>query len=162
MNVKIFLQRDKSEEASRYRAYDDRGELIYLIRGRITPSGESMTIRSTDGGVMCRIRRLGLRALSAYSISAGGESARLNIAVGAGRAAVRFRGISFHIRGDVLTGSYDILDADNSIVCVVYKDYAKSCIELSVNIKERELFCMAAAACIDSLTVTPAPALQMT
>ena len=160
--VRFVLQRDKSDECSRYEVYDGSARLLYRISGKNSPSGASMIIRDTGGSVLCRIRRLGFNSLSAYSISSGTETARLNIVVSGGRAAVRFRGISFHIRGDVLSGSYDILDVDNTAVCAVNKDFTKGRVGLSVDMKEREIFCIAAAACIDSLTLDPVPALQMT
>ena len=87
---------------------------------------------------------------------------RLNIAVGSGRASIRFRGISFFVRGDVLMGSYSILDADTAVVCTVGKDFARGCTQLMLNQKEREVFCLATAICIDSMNVGSIPALQMT
>lgn len=162
MKMKLFLQRDTSGLNARYRVFDDRGELRFLITGRRNPSGESLRIRTPDGGAVCRIRSLGFSALCVYSISAGSESIRLNIAVGSGRAAVRFRGISFFVRGDVLMGSYSILDADTAVVCEVGKDFSKGGTQLIVHQTERELFCLAAAACIDSLNVAGVPVLQMT
>lgn len=121
-----------------------------------------MQIRDKSDAAVCRIRRLGFSALSAYTIKVGAESARLNIAMGSGAASVRFHGISFMTRGDVVAGNYDILDADNSIVCVVNKDFAKRTLTLTVNMEERELFCIAAAVCIDSLSTNVQPVLQMT
>ena len=112
--------------------------------------------------MVCRIRGLGFSALSVFSISAGKESMRLNIAVGSGRAAVRLSGISFFLRGDALMGSYSVLDADNSVVCSVGKDFAKGCIGMELNQKDREVFCITIAVCIDSLTVGAVPSLQMT
>ena len=162
MIMKLFLQRDTAGINARYQVFDDRGEPRYAITGKRNPSGESMRIRTPDGSAVCRIRALGFSALCVYSISAGGESIRLNIAVGNGRAAVRFRGISFFVRGDVLMGSYSILDADTAVVCEVGKDFAKGCTQLVIREPEREMFCLAAAACIDSLTVGSVPALQMT
>ena len=112
--------------------------------------------------VVCKIRRLGFSALSAYTVKVGGETARLNIAVTGGVASVRFHGISFMTRGDVAAGRYDILDADNSVVCVVGKNFANGDLALTVEMEDRELFCIAAAVCIDSLSMNVVPALQMT
>ena len=162
ITVKIYLQRDTSDINARYQILDERGELKYTVTGKRNPSGESIRIRDIDGQTVCRIRGLGFSALSVYSISYGGESIRLNIAVANGRAAVRFRGISFLIRGDVLCGSYSVLDADTAVVCSVGKDFAKGCIQLDVFQTEREMFCIAAAACLDNLAVGHIPALQMT
>ena len=162
MNMKVFLKRDTSELYSRFEVYDERGVPKYAVRGKITPSGESIRIRDKNGAAVCKIRRLGFSSLSAYTVTAGGETVRLNIAQSGGIASVRFHGISFMVRGDVLTGNYDILDADNSVVCVVQKDFVKCTLTLTVIPEERELFCIAAAVCIDSLSGCTQPALQMT
>ncbi len=147
---------------ARYQVADERGKLRYTVTGKHNPSGESIRICDTSGNVVCKIRSLGFTALSVYSISAAGESMRLNIAVGNRRASIRFRGISFFVRGDVLMGSYSILDADTAVVCTVGKDFARDCTQLMLNQKEREIFCLATAICIDSLNVCRTPALQMT
>lgn len=162
MAVKRFLQQDISDIGARYTVYDDCGAMIYRLRGKTTASGESMKLSDPEGKVLCKVRRLGFNAFGAYSISAGDVTVRLNIAVGGGRASVRFRGISFCIRGDVLSGSYDIIDADKTVVCAVYRDYRKGCTHLEINNKERELICIAAVACINSLRADAMPVLQMT
>lgn len=161
MIVKRYLQRDTSDLFARYEVYDDRGDPIYRIKGKNTASGESMRIRDRQDNILCKVRRLGFSNLGAYSISLPGETVRLNIAV-AGRASVRFRGISFSIRGDVLTGSYDITDADGSVVCTVCTDYSKGHICLTIQNTPRELLCIAAAACINSLSADAEPALLTT
>lgn len=160
--LKRYLQQDISDACARYEVYDEKGALTCRIRGRSTPSGESMRIIDPQGEVLCKVRRLGFQALGAYTISIGCEIVRLNIAVSAGRAAVRFRGISFSIRGDVMSGSYDVIDADKTVICTVYRDFAKGCTTLTVNNKEREVFCIAAVACLNSLRAESAPVLQMT
>lgn len=160
--MKRYLQRDTSDLAARYEVYGENGERLYRIRGKNTPTGESMRVTDGAGGTLCKVRRLGFSALSAYSISLScGETVRLNIAA-AGRVSARFRGISFSIRGDVLSGSYDIVDADRTVVCTVYRDYAKECTHLTIYNSEREILCIAAVACINSLKADAAPALQMT
>lgn len=160
ITLKIYLQRDPSQLHTRYQALDEKGTLLYQINGRHNPSGESMQICDTQGAAVCRIRGLGFSALSVYSIVSDSESVRLNIAVGRGRAAARFRGISFFIRGDVLMGSYDIRDADNTVICRVGKDYAHGCIQTEIYQKEREILCIASAVCIDSLSAVQTPVLQ--
>ena len=162
IKVKLYLQRDISTVNARYQVADERGKLRYTVTGKHNPSGESIRICDTEGNTVCKIRSLGFTALSVYSISAGGESMRLNIAVGNRRASIRFRGISFFVRGDVLMGSYSILDADTAVVCTVGKDFVRGCTQLMLHQKEREIFCLATAICIDSLNVCQTPALQMT
>ncbi len=162
MTMVLYLQCDTSDIGARYTVSDETGALRYTVTGKRNPSGESMRIRDFRGETVCKIRSLGFSALSVYSINSGSESMRLNIAVGTGRAAVRFRGISFIVRGDVLTGSYSILDADTAVVCTVGRDFAHGCTQLLIEQKEREIFCLATAICINTLNVGRIPALQMT
>ncbi|WP_407383949.1 hypothetical protein [Ruminococcus sp.] len=159
--MKFYLQRDTSREQARYQIADEAGRLRYTVTGKRNPSGERIHIKTQNGETVCKIRSLGFSALSVYSISSGGESMRLNIAVGTGRAAIRFRGISFFVRGDVLMGSYSILDADTAVICTVGKDFARGCTQLELYQEEREIFCLATAICIDSLNVGQLPVLQM-
>ena len=159
MEMKRYLQRDSSDLFARYEVYDGGGALLYRVRGKTTPSGESMRIRDAQDHILCKVRRLGFGALNAYSISLPGETVRLNIAA-AGRVMVRFRGISFAIRGDVLAGRYDIVDADRTVVCSAGRDYGKGCTCLMIYNSEREILCIAAAACINSLSADTLPVLQ--
>lgn len=162
IDMKVFLQRNISDAGARYEVADDRGELKYRIRGKVNPTGESIRIRDVANKVVGKVRRIGFSTLSAYRISIDSESIYLHTVISAGKVSIRFRSISFSVRGDVRTGSYDIIDADNSVVCAVSKDYAKGCITLTINTEERELFCIAMVACIDNLKLDAAPTLQMT
>ena len=162
ITMKLYIQRDTSQLNSRYLIYDETGSLRYRVTGKSSTSGESMRITDESSAVLCKIRSIGFSALSVYGISCGGETIRLNIAAAEGRASVRFRGISFFIRGDVLQGSYSILDADTAVVCAVGKDFAKQCIQTEIFQEDREIFCLACALCIDSIAVIGAPALQLT
>ena len=159
--MKLYLQRDTSASNARYQVADETGRLRYTVTGKCMPSGDDIRIVDTNGATVCKIRSLGFTALSVYSIRAGGETIRLNVAVGNGRAAVRFRGISFYARGDVLTGSYSVLDVDTAAVCAVGKDFARGCTQIDLQQEDREMFCLATAICIDSLNVGSIPALQL-
>ena len=151
--MKFYIQRDTSSIDARYQVADENGKLRYTVTGKRNPSGESIRLKTPDGETVCKIRMLGFSALSIFSISSGNESMRLNVAVGSGRASVRFRGISFFVRGDVFMGSYDILDADTAPVCAVGKDFSRGCTQLDLQQTDREIFCLATAICIDSLNV---------
>ena len=161
MTVKYWLQRDRSDEKARYAVYDDRERLRFTVKGTVKPSGELMWLYDGSGAAAGKILRLGFNTFSVYRIRTGRETLRLNIAVAAGRAKVSFPGISFSVRGDVLSGCYEIIDADGTVICAARKDFMKSCTQLTVNMEERELFCIGAAVCIDSLTPERLPSMQM-
>ncbi len=162
MTVRYWLQRDRSDEKARYAVYDGRGRLKYCVKGTVKPSGEVMWLCDENGTAAGKIVRLGFNTFSVYRIRTDHETVRLGIAAASGRARVTFSGISFSIRGDVLSGSYEIIDADATVIASASKDFMKSCVQLTVNQEERELFCIGAAICIDSLTTERVPMPQMT
>ena len=160
IGMKLFIQRDVSDADARYRIFDEKGQPLWRVRGRLTPTGESMRLRDEKGSILCRIRRLGFGSLSAYRLLTRRESVYLNIAVSGTAAAARFRGISYCVRGDIRTGCYDIIDADATVVCSVYKDHSRGCIQLTINDNQRDILCTAAVLCIDSLKQYTVPVMQ--
>ena len=161
MTVKIFIRRDVSDIHARYAVFDEYENELYTVSGRNTASGEVMKVISS-GFTQAKIRDLRLPVLTAYVISVKAESVKLFFTYRAGRIKARFSGISWRIRGDILSGSFDIIDADGTIVCCVYQNFLKRYIELNVFDDNRELFCIAAALCVDALNIERVPDLQMT
>lgn len=158
INVKYYLRRDVSQEAARFEIFDELGQLYCRAEGRRTTSGETLRLIRGER-TLAKIRDLSLTVLDTCSIVTDTESVRLLMTLSKGTLTVRFRGISFYIRGDVLSGSYDILDADNTTVAVISKDYANGCTAITVYNSARELFCLAALVCIERVAsgMTPVP-----
>lgn len=158
--MKAFIRRDTSDIHSRFLVFDEYGDKIYSVTGRNTASGELMKV--IDGGfTAAKIRDMRLPVLDAYSVSVGAESVKLFFTYRAGRLRVRYSGISWRIRGDILSGSYDILDADGTLICSVFEHFSKNCTELNIYEKGRELFCLASAICVNTLNIERVPDLQM-
>ncbi len=159
--MKVFIRRDTSDEHARYLIDDEFENPLYNVTGRMTASGELMKIMS-EGYTAAKIRDMRLPVVRAYSVSYASENIKLFFTVRAGEVRVRFSGISWRIRGDVLGGSYDILDADSTVICTVYKHFSKNYSELTIFDTNRELFCIAAAICVESLNLERVADLQMT
>lgn len=157
--MKIFIRRDTSDIHSRFLVFDEYENKLYTVSGRSTASGELMKV--FEGGfTVAKIRDLRLPVMEAYSVTIGNESFKLFFTYRAGRLRPRFSGISWRIRGDILLGSYDICDADGTIICSVCEHFSKNYTELSVYEKSRELFCIACAICVSSQNVERVPDLQ--
>lgn len=157
--VKIILKRDLSSDDARFEIFDELGALYLRAAGRRTPSGETIRLLR-DGETVAKIRGLDLSLLNTCIITTPTENVRLVITAAHGEMSVRFRGISFHLRGNVLSGSYDILDADNTTVAAVTKRFSQGYTEMTIYNSARELCCIAVLVCIESIAVDPTPALQ--
>ena len=159
--MKVFIRRDTSDIHSRFLVFDEFENKIYTVSGRNTDSGELMMVM--DGGfTAAKIRDLKLPVIDAYSVTVAQECVKLIFSYRAGRLRARYSGISWRIRGDILCGSYDILDTDGTIICSVFEHFSKNCTELNIFEKSRELFCIASAICVNSLNVERVPDFQLT
>lgn len=159
--MKVFIRRDTCEIHSRFLVFDEYENKLYSVTGRNTASGEIMKVIDA-GFTAAKIRQLRLPVIDAYSVTVASESVKLIFSYRAGRLRARYSGISWRIRGDILSGSYDILDADGTIVCTVFEHFSKNCTELNIFEDSRELFCIASAICVNSLNIERVPDLQLT
>ena len=161
MTVRVFIRRDTSDIHARFTVYDEYENLMYHVTGKSTTSGNLMKVVA-EGFTAAKIRDLELPVVSAYSIAAQGESVKLFFSVRAGVIKARYAGISWRIRGDVLSGSYDILDADGTIICAVCEHFSRNYTELCIFDQSRELFCISSVLCVNSLSIEREAQLQLT
>ncbi len=161
--MKIYLTRDKSEENSRYLVYSDTGQVLYKIIGKSKSSVERTYIMRDDICV-AKIRDARLGPIRTCYVSQADLSYHLVFTTVKNKTSISFHGLSFHIRGDIISKSYDILNIDNSVVACVCRRYNKTAdaLEININDKNFELACIAAAVCFNCACTTDLPALQAT
>lgn len=104
-------------------------------------------------GAQCiaKIRDAHLGVLRSCFVTLKGNSFHIVINSSPNKFTVVFHGVSFHIRGDVLNKSYDILDIDNSVVASVCRRLGSShnALEININDDKFEILSIASVACLD-------------
>ncbi|MDP4119637.1 MAG: hypothetical protein Q8876_01065, partial [Bacillota bacterium] len=73
-----------------------------------------------------------------------------------------FYGISWHIRGDLLTKNYDIVDIDNSVImshCVRWGQFGDG-YEINILSENREILCLCVAICLNHIQLAEIKAPQ--
>lgn len=142
--MKLFLKRDISSFDSLFTVLDDKCSDKYYVR-RVK---NIIELRDLRGKPLLKIRSLPFPALRAYSMSTVGRSAKLMINP---KSRCYYYGLSWHIRGDILTKSFDIIDADNSLVATHCKRFCDSGdgFELNIENEAAELFCIGTAVCVN-------------
>ena len=145
--MKLFIKRDKTVDDSLFVVLDEECNEKYYV------TGSKSTIYLTDLSetVLMKIKQLPLPALRAYSITAYNRNIKFILNSNPTAVNCYYYGNSWHIRGDVFTKSFDIIDADNSLVATHCLRYSKSGdgVELNVFAENRELFCIATAICVN-------------
>lgn len=145
--MKLYIKRDKSTDDSMFIVFDEICEEKYYVTG----SKNTMTLTDLHHNKLMTVKRMPLPALKAYSISAGNKNIKFIMNNSLSSVACYFYGIPWHIRGDVFTKSFDIIDADNSLVATHFMRFSRcgDGYELNVMNERRELLCIGTAICVN-------------
>lgn len=155
--MKFYIKRDKTVGDSLFIIFDDRGRERYYVNG----SKNTSYISDLNGRILVKIHRLPLPALKAYSISSGNYNIKFFINTSSKSPSCYFFGNSWLIRGDINRNTFDIIDADNSLVASHVRSFSKTgCYELEISKGNSELFCIATSICVDLEAKVDNPTLQ--
>ncbi len=161
--VKVFLIRDNSEHDSRYVVYSQSGEILYSVNGTHKSGSQKIGVFQGDACI-AKIRDVAIANLRTNYVSLPQDKFHLVISQSRSKFSVIYHGVSFHIRGNVLEKSYDIMNIDNSVVACIQKrfDTSKETLEININNDKYLLHCITSAICLNCICTTDALALQAT
>lgn len=159
--MKLYIKRDISSEKSRFVVLDELCHEKYLVVSS-GKSLEKLNITDLDNNVLTKINRLPLPLLHAYSITCGKKNIRFILNPAKNAENCYYYGICWHIRGQVFTKSFDIVDVDNSLVATHSRGWNNSFegYELNVFDDQYEQFCLSSALCVDLATLSESPVIQ--
>lgn len=161
--MQLYIKRDITDVTSRFVIFDEFCNEKYLVTGVHSGTGEKMQITDLQGEILLTIKKIPLPVLHAYSISDKKTNIKLIVNNNSLKgASCYYYGISWRFRGNIETGSYDIMDADNSVVASHSRRWS-ACgdgFELHVNNGECELFCIASVVCLNAFLAVDNPAVQ--
>ncbi len=148
---KLYLKRDASQVHSRFCVFDESGYEKYVITGKRMHGSDKMIISGLNGVPLVYIRVAPLRVFYAFSVRAEGERFTMVASTAGGKMDFRFHGISWLLSRSADMRSFEIFDADGSVVMSQTADayHLNGSYELEIHNDLRELFCIAAAVCAD-------------
>ena len=128
------------------------GVPVYEVQGDFTPIGCRLYLLDSHRREIARISGVRLSNTCQYSISSQGERVRLTLNMTAPRRAVRFRGIPWHFRGNVLLRSFDVQDAQFRVVMTHARCWSihGDCYAVEIPEPAHVPICLCVAAIIDS------------
>ena len=153
--MKIFLKRDTSTSDSLFTVFDELCKEKYFV----TRSKNTIRIVDLSDSVVMKIKRMPLISVNAYSLIVSGKSVRLIINP---NDRLYYYGLPWHIRGELMTKSFDIIDADNSLVATHCERFSKlgDGYELNIRGEDCELFWIGTAVCVNLTQRVKQPKLQ--
>lgn len=159
--MKVFLKRETAPENGSIGNNGSNRNTNIIFTVKDCMGYDKYTVRSKEGSPVSKIyiedlfgsRRLVIRRIyfplyTLYYMTSGGE--RISMATShSNPEECMFYGISWHISGNVRRKSYNIMDADNSVVAAVAKAGVGNCDAIALNIlcEQRELFSIGTAVC---------------
>lgn len=156
--MKLYIKRDKSTDNSMFVVFDEHCNEKYYVIG----SKDKFELINLGKEKLLKIRRVPLPALNAFSISAYKRNIKFIIGSSSSKVQCYYYGIGWRIRGNIFIKSFDILDADNSLVATHVKRFS-GCgdgYELNIINEDMELFGIATALCINLVAKVDNPCLQ--
>ena len=145
--MKLYIKRDKCADNRMFTIFDEFCNEKYYVTG----TKDKLSLMNLNKEYMMSVRRAPLPALMAYSITAGKTNIKFILGKPNSKVQCYYYGISWRIRGNVFIKSFDIMDADNSIVATHVKRFSPcgDGYELNVLNEKMELFCIATSLCIN-------------
>ena len=159
--MKLFLKRDVSVSKNEFTVFDELGNEKYfaLVKGRKPSSTLSLRLLNTQGEVTAKMRRIPIVGTNTYLFSVNKKSVTMALVKNSAGFYCYFYGNNWHIHGDVLKKSFDIIDVDKSVVMThrQYADYS----ELEIFDETNELFCVCASICANMINTVEKHTVQM-
>lgn len=156
--MKFFIRRNTSADNATFDVYNEQGYNKYRVIHKDKKGYNGFEIVSIDGKSVCKVRKILIGSVSAYSIKTESRRVKLVCIPVSAEIKCRFYGVNWHIAGDAVSKNFGILDVDNSVIAthkIVLSDY-----ELNVFDKANELVSVAASICIDLINTVDNRATQ--
>ena len=157
--MRLFLKRDLSADSNAFTVYDELGCLKYLVASK-QPVFKSinLSICDPDGQPVARIRRVPIAGTKTFVLKAYKRRVTLVLLITSKGMYCNFYGVNWHISGELVSKNFSIMDVDNSLI-MQHFHFSDRC-ELEITDEGSELFCLAAAICVNLINTTDARALQ--
>lgn len=154
--MKLFIKRDNSTDGALFAVLDEFCENRYYVKS----VKNAVVLCDLKGKPLLKIKRLILPALMTYSLVTRERTIRFM--VNPKKSVCWFYGAPWHIRGDFFSKSFDIMDADNSVVATHAERFSDggSGYELNINSEHNELMCVGVAVCANMQSKVDNPVLQ--
>ena len=156
--MRLYIKQDMSIENQLFIVYDELCNEKYFIKG----NKDKLYLVDLSGETLLRIRRIFLPTLKAFSITAQKQNIKFIMNNSNKFSNCYFYGVGWRVRGNVFIKSFDIIDADNSLIATHIKRFSPcgDGYELNVINESKELFSIATAICVNLEAKVDNPRMQ--
>lgn len=156
--MKLFIKRNISSEKNAFVAFNEQGNEKYNIVLRKKKSYYGFDIISTDGNLVCKVRKIPVGNVNTYSIKDNCRRVTFVCVPVSDTIKCHFYGVNWHVTGNAISKNFCIMDVDNSVIAthkMIASDY-----ELNVFDNANELISLATCICINLINTVDNRATQ--
>lgn len=154
--MKFFIQQS-TETNELFSVMDSLGQPVYRVTGDSVALGNKIFLIDQNGQEVARIFSVGLTTIAKYSVFIGEkERARVIQNLGRSRQPIKIKGVNWKFRGDLLTRSYDIVNADSAVVMTHGRCWNNvgDCYAVEIAREADVLVCLCLSVILDNTVIT--------
>lgn len=154
--MKFFIQQS-TETNELFSVMDSLGQPVYRVTGDSVALGNKIFLIDQNGQEAARIFSVGLTTIAKYSVFIGEkERARVIQNLGRSRQPIKIKGVNWTFRGDLLTRSYDIVNADSAVVMTHGRCWNNvgDCYAVEITREADVLVCLCLSVILDNTVIT--------
>lgn len=156
--MKLFIKRDVSPSGEDFVIFGESGDERYKTVCHNPKTSFNIAVSDSSGNAAAKIRRLSLAGANVFVIRAYKSRITLVVVPSKGGAYSYFYGSNWHVCGNIASKNFSVIDVDKSVVFSHIR-HSKYC-ELDIIDEKNELFCVAAAVCVNMLNIAENRALK--
>lgn len=166
ISVKLYLRRSNAADNMQLEIFDENNNAVFRVFAANKSSKELIKIFNVYNGInnaeeICKIRAVKLSSLKINSVSSCNTKFRILIMPKDNQIFARFYGVGWHIRGSIISGSYDIMDVDNSVIAAVSKNFSNNYTQISIFSEQKAILAIASIVCLENIALDRNPVLQI-
>lgn len=156
--MKLFLKRNISSEKSCFTIFDELGYEKYSAVFTGSKSASRINVADNKNKTVLKIRKVPLVGTHTFVFKAGKSHVTFVTVVSQKGIHGYYYGNNWHISGDAASGSFSIIDVDNTVISSQIKH--ADCMELIIPDKSNELYCLATSICLNLFNTVDKLAIQ--
>lgn len=158
--MKLFIKRDDSASKAICTVYDELGNPKYYASfQKMKPkSNVTIVLKNTQNNVIAKIRQLPIVGTNTFVFKVGKSHVTFVTVLTQKGIHSYFYGNNWHIKGEVITKNFSIIDVDNSVI-LSQKNCGDS-YELTITDSSNELYCIATSICVSLINTVDNFAVQ--
>ena len=151
--MRLFMKKSSDGTGLIFTLSDDRGKELYKVTGYRGTTCDKFSISTPEGISLAQMRLVPLKFIYAFGVKVKGKTVGVTVMDTGGAPEYKFHGLDWFMKDDCFGRAFRIYDKNDKLIMAQADNHfsSRGYFELDIKDEEKELFCIAAAVCVDLL-----------